>query len=106
MSMGTRRQRQRQEPLWITHTDLARAPGHPFYKRLNQLLDEGKFDEFAEKECAKFYAENNGRPSLTPGIYFRLLLVGYFEGDRKSTRLNSSHLVISYAVFCLKKKKK
>src|SRR2546426_6803263 len=28
------------------------------------------------------------------------------EGDRKSTRLNSSHLVISYAVFCLKKKKK
>src|SRR2546425_3849440 len=80
MSMGTRRQRQRQEPLWITHTDLARAPGHPFYKRLNQLLDEGKFDEFAEKECAKFYAENNGRPSLTPGIYFRLLLVGYFEG--------------------------
>src|SRR2546422_7763268 len=80
MSMGTRRQRQRQEPLWITHTELARAPGHPFYKRLNQLLDEGKFDEFAEKECAKFYAENNGRPSLTPGIYFRLLLVGYFEG--------------------------
>src|SRR5437879_8659004 len=80
MSMGTRRQRQRQEPLWITHTDLARAPGHPFYKRLNQLLDEGKFDEFAEKECAKFYAENNGRPSLTPGIYFRLLLLGYFEG--------------------------
>src|SRR5438132_13755331 len=80
MSMGTRRQRQRQEPLWITHTDLARAPGHPFYKRLNQLLDEGKFDEFAEKECAKFYAENNGRPSLTPGTYVRLLLVGYFEG--------------------------
>src|SRR5712692_1301434 len=80
MSMGTRRQRQRQEPLWITHTELARAPGHPFYKRLNQLLDEGKFDEFAEKECAKFYAENNGRPSLTPGIYFRLLLAGYFEG--------------------------
>src|SRR2546426_4027214 len=29
-----------------------------------------------------------------------------FAGDRKSTRLNSSHLVISYAVFCLKKKKK
>src|SRR5256885_10495523 len=31
---------------------------------------------------------------------------GYIWGDRKSTRLNSSHLVISYAVFCLKKKKK
>src|SRR5205807_10583424 len=30
----------------------------------------------------------------------------YIDEDRKSTRLNSSHLVISYAVFCLKKKKK
>src|SRR5207245_322700 len=97
MSMGTRRQRQRQEPLWITHTDLARAPGHPFYKRLNQLLDEGKFDEFAEKECAKFYAENNGRPSLTPGIYFRLLLVGYFEGidsERGIARRPADSLVL------------
>src|SRR5207245_11621068 len=80
MSMGTRRQRQRQEPLWITHTELARAPGHPLYKRLNQLLDEGKFDEFAEKECAKLYAENNGRPSMTPGIYLRLWRVGYSDG--------------------------
>src|SRR2546422_2159746 len=76
MSMGTRRQRQRQEPLWITHTDLARAPGHPFYKRLNQLLDEGKFDEFAEKECAKFYAENNGRSEEhTSELQSRLHLV-------------------------------
>ena len=44
------------------------------------MLEEKKFDEFAEKECAKFYAEKMGRPSLAPGIYFRLLLVGYFEG--------------------------
>ena len=47
---------------------------------MNELLEERKFDEFAERECAKFYAENIGRPSLAPGIYFRLLLVGYFEG--------------------------
>jgi transposase len=80
MSMGTRRQRQRQEDLWITHAELATAPGHPFYQRLNELLNGDKFDAFAEKECAKFYVENNGRPSLAPGIYFRLLLVGYFEG--------------------------
>src|SRR2546426_2086143 len=33
-------------------------------------------------------------------------IVSNILGDRKSTRLNSSHLVISYAVFCLKKKKK
>src|SRR4051795_7974950 len=80
MSMGTRRHRQRQEDLWITHSELATAPGHPFYQRLNELLDKEKFDEFVENECARFYADNNGRPSLTPGTYFRLLLIGYFEG--------------------------
>jgi transposase len=80
MGMGTRESRERQEDLWITHRELATAPGHPFYKRLNELLDENKFDQFAEQECARFYAVNNGRPSLPPGTYFRLLLIGYFEG--------------------------
>ena len=80
MSMGTRQHRQRQEDLWITHNELVQAPAHPFYQRLNELLDSEKFDEFVEKECAAFYADNNGRPSLAPGIYFRLLLLGYFEG--------------------------
>lgn len=80
MGMGTRRRRQRQERLWIGHNELANGPAHPFYKRVNELLETKLFDEFAEKECARFYAENNGRPSVTPGIYFRLLLVGYFEG--------------------------
>ncbi len=80
MAMGTRKHRQRQEELWITHAELATAPGHPFYERLNQLLDQEGFDEFAEKECARFYAANNGRPSLPPGTYFRLLMIGYFEG--------------------------
>src|SRR5450755_469588 len=80
VGMGTRRRRQRQERLWISHKELANGPAHPFYKRVNELLEAERFDEFAEKECARFYAENNGRPSLTPGIYFRLLLVGYFEG--------------------------
>jgi transposase len=81
MAMGTRKHRQRQEALWVTHSELATGPGHPFYQRLNGLLDAEKFDEFAEKECAQFYdADNQGRPSLTPGIYFRSLLIGYFEG--------------------------
>jgi transposase len=80
MGMGTRRRRQRQERLWISQNELAKGPAHPFYKRVNELLEAERFDEFAEKECARFYAENNGRPSLAPGIYFRLLLVGYFEG--------------------------
>src|SRR5437870_5872834 len=79
MAMGTRKQREKQEDIWITHTELASAPGHPFYQRLNELLEAESFDEFVEKQCARFYAAKYGRPSLTPGIYFRSLLIGYFE---------------------------
>ncbi len=80
MAMGTRKSREKQEDLWIAHTELATAPGHPFYQRLNELLESERFDEFVEGRCAKFYAAKYGRPSLTPGIYFRSLLIGYFEG--------------------------
>jgi transposase len=80
MAMGTRKQREKQEDIWIAHTELASAPGHPFYQRLNELLEGEGFDEFVEGRCAKFYAAKYGRPSLTPGIYFRSLLIGYFEG--------------------------
>jgi transposase len=80
MAMGTRKRRERQEQLWVMHAELATAPSHPFYQRVNDLLDREKFDEFAEAECARFYAKGNGRPSLPPGTYFRLLLIGYFEG--------------------------
>jgi len=78
--MGTRKQREKQEDIWIAHTELASAPGHPFYQRLNELLEAEGFDGFVEGRCAKFYAAKYGRPSLTPGIYFRSLLIGYFEG--------------------------
>ena len=78
--MGTRERRQRQESLWIAAAELPATAAHPFYQRLNQLLDEQGFDQFVEALCASFYADRMGRPSLTPGIYFRLLLVGYFEG--------------------------
>ena len=78
--MGTRKHRQRQEQLWVANAELASGPGHPFYTRLNELLEQEKFDEFAEAACASFYDEKNGRPSLPPGTYFRLLLIGYFEG--------------------------
>jgi transposase len=80
MAMGTRRGRQRQEDLWVATATLARPASHPFYERLNRLLDECGFDEFAETICQPFYAESLGRPSVTPGMYFRLLMVGYFEG--------------------------
>ena len=79
MAMGTRRHRQRQEELWC-RGNLAEAPGHPFCLRLNELLDRAGFDEFCEARCRKFYHEKLGRPSLAPGTYFRLLLIGFFEG--------------------------
>jgi len=66
--------------MWVATTDLPTAVSHPFYMRLNQLLREHRFDDFAEAECATFYAVTMGRPGLPPGVYFRLLLIGYFEG--------------------------
>jgi transposase len=65
--------------LGSTH-EIASAPSHPFYQRLNELLEAEKFDDFVEGRCAKFYAAKYGRSSLTPGIYLRSLLIGYFEG--------------------------
>lgn len=69
-----------QTPLWIVTADLPRSPGHPFYAALNATLDAHQFDRFAEGQCAQYYAETMGRPGLEPGRYFRLLLLGYFEG--------------------------
>jgi transposase len=78
--MGKRKQRRRQTTMWIATNDLPRTAAHPFYERLNRILDDAGFDTFVESQCARFYADTLGRPSLTPGRYFRLLLVGYFEG--------------------------
>jgi transposase len=80
MAMGTRKDQEQQEEMWIPQASLAKGASHPFYQRLNQLLEESRFDEFVEGRCRRFYAERWGRPSLAPGVYFRLLLIGYFEG--------------------------
>ena len=80
MAMGTRKDRERQKKLWLSATEIRATVAHPFYTRLNELLEKHGFDQFVEAECKQFYADKMGRPSLTPGIYFRLLLVGYFEG--------------------------
>src|SRR5450631_3744453 len=79
MAMGTRKQRERQEGLWYK-AELPTAPGHPFYKRLNEVLDKSGFDLFCESQCAEFYHEKLGRPSLAPGLYFRVMMIGFFEG--------------------------
>ena len=71
--------RRRQQGLFYA-ADLAEAPGHPFYKRLNEALDAADFDGFCEERCWTFYHDRLGRPSLAPGVYFRLQLIGFFEG--------------------------
>jgi transposase len=78
MAMGKRTSEQ--APIWIPTTALPVSPGHPFYVRLNAILDAAGFDRFAEEQCQAFYAPVMGRPGLPPGRYFRLLLLGYFEG--------------------------
>ena len=79
MAMGKRRE-SGQELLFVPAAGVQRSPAHPFYDRLNRVLAENGFDAFAENLCAKFYHESIGRPSLAPGVYFRCLLLGYFEG--------------------------
>jgi transposase len=78
MSMK-KRSRRRQETLWIPHDSVAESPGHPFYEKLEAVLREEGFDAFVEAECAPHYAKKQGRPSIPPGVYFRMLLIGYFE---------------------------
>ena len=77
--MGTRKHRERQEELWYRN-ELPEAPGHPFYQRLNEVLERDGFDRFCEGRCREFYHEKLGRPSLAPGMYFRLMMIGFFEG--------------------------
>jgi transposase len=79
MAMGKRRRRAKQTLMWVATNDLPRSAAHPFYTRLNQILDEHDFDGYVERLCQRFYADE-GRPALPPGRYFRLLLIGYFEG--------------------------
>ena len=79
MAMGTRVKRRRQQELFYA-AEVAEAPGHPFYKRLNETLDAAGFDGFCEERGRAFYHDRLGRPSLAPGVYFRLQLIGFFEG--------------------------
>src|SRR5208282_3425509 len=79
MAMGTRKRRERQEDLWYGG-ELPTAPGHPFYTRLNDVLGNAGFDPFCEASCVSFYHTKLGRPSLPPGQYFRIMMIGFFEG--------------------------
>src|SRR3982751_3857701 len=78
MALG--RQGDRQSELLVTWAEMPRSPGHAFCDRLQAELLSAGFDGFVEGQCAPYYAARQGRPSLPPGRYFRMLLVGYFEG--------------------------
>lgn len=80
MAMGTRKKRERQEDLWVVSSEVVGTPAHAFYDRLNQILDQHHFDHNVEQLCRRYYKGRLGRPSITPGVYFRSLLLGYFEG--------------------------
>ena len=78
MSLG--RRQAAQKSMWLIYDQLPQSQGHVFYERLQKLLHQKAFDAFLEKLCAPFYAERLGRRSIPPGRYFRMLLIGYFEG--------------------------
>ena len=79
MALGKRKTEQQQE-LFVSADQLPRSPGHVFYRKLNDLLAEAAFDAWLEELCRPYYADGIGRESIPPGTYFRMLLVGYFEG--------------------------
>lgn len=78
MALGKRRPEQ--QSLLVATTSLPQSPGHPFYEKLNRLLGEARFDDYVEELCRPHYADGKGRPGIPPGVYFRMLFVGYFEG--------------------------
>jgi len=78
--MSMRRREPEQSGMWVATHELPRSPGHVFYEKLNEVLEKGGFDRFVEELCEPYYAAGEGRPSIRPGVYFRMLFVGYFEG--------------------------
>ena len=78
--MGLGKRKHEQQEAWVATIDLPKSPGHPFYRKLNCMLAEAGFDTWLESLCRPYYADGKGRDSIPPGVYFRMVLVGYFEG--------------------------
>jgi transposase len=78
MALGKRKDEQQE--MWVSTTSLPKSQGHAFYRKLNQVLATADFDRTVEEMCRPYYHSHIGRPSVPPGVYFRMLLVGYFEG--------------------------
>ena len=75
MAMG--RQEDRQGELMVMWSEMPRSPGHVFYDRLQAVLLGAGFDGSVEDACRAFYAKTMGAPSVPPGRYFRMHMVGY-----------------------------
>src|SRR5450756_1241403 len=78
MAMG--RRKPKQQDLWLSTQEIVNPASHPFYVKVNEVLHEKGFDRKVEQLCKRYYKPVMGRPSMAPGVYFRALLVGYFEG--------------------------
>jgi len=78
MAMG--RRKPKQKDLWLSAEEVVKPAAHPFYSKVNEVLDELHFDARVEFLCRRFYQPVMGHPSIPPGVYFRALLVGYCEG--------------------------
>ncbi|MBN1490322.1 MAG: hypothetical protein JXA69_10420 [Phycisphaerae bacterium] len=78
IAMG-KRERQDQGRFWVATSELPVGEARPFYSKVNHILDQKGFDAFVAELCRKFYADRMGRPSLTPAVYPRLMMIGYFE---------------------------
>ena len=92
MAMG--QQQDRQGDLMVSWSEMPRSPGHVFYDRLQSVLIEGGFDSFVEATCKAYYAAKLGAPSVPPGRYFRMHLVGYFEGISSECRATTKLSVV------------
>ena len=84
--MGKRPAARQGSPLWVTTADLPTSDGHPFFERLNRVLEDCGFDSFVEGLCSAFYTARLGRPSLRPGRYFRMLLTAWKCDTREPLR--------------------
>ena len=93
MAMGKRPAARQGSPWWVTTADSATNTGHPFFERLNRVLEEAGFDAFVEGLCALFYPTRMGRPSLRPRRYFRMVFSGYLEGLSSERGVSAAGLV-------------
>src|ERR1700680_1014975 len=78
MAMGKRKAKQ--QDMWVCGEQIAKPEGHPFYAKVNEVLERYHLARRREHLCRRFYKPTFGRPSIAPGVYFRLLLIGFFEG--------------------------